>query len=131
MADDTNLDAYDGVEVWTRDASYVFQTWHFKKVGTTSAGTGIFTIHPTVPPAPEGWDKNCIAAVSKGGKVTQKPCNENSLAQRWVVNTAAEHTTIENEKYKDFVLQGHGEDTAVTIEQVDHGEDQLWTFFEK
>jgi hypothetical protein len=44
-SDDTNLDAHEGVEVWTRSSDEQYQTWNLAKVGE-----GIFRMSCTEYP---------------------------------------------------------------------------------
>lgn len=134
---DQNLDALYGsaqkAEVWTRDASAVYQKWRFTKVGQDSDGTIIYIIRPVVPPSPTGYDKNCITAAKTGTAVKQAPCNKSShtLAQHWEVKKAGNSRIIRSLKHEDYVLQAHGKDTAVTLEHIDDDDDQKWSFYEK
>jgi hypothetical protein len=124
--DNTNLDAYDGSAVWTRDPSvYFYQVWDFTQVGTTPEGTGVYTISSTTFPGV------CIQDAGVGAPVVQAPCSPNNLAQRWVVNQAQEHTTIASEKNQDEVLQGNGPDTTVTLSMYTATPNQWWTLYDK
>jgi hypothetical protein len=125
-SDNTNLDAYYGNVVWTRDPSLTYQNWQFTQVGSTPEGTGIYDIA-------SAQFGTCITDVGVGNAVTQTPCNPNNLAQRFVVNTAQEHTTIASLKNRDEVLQGNGIETAVTLSPYagTGAANQWWTLYDK
>jgi len=115
----STLDAYDGNTLWTRQPDLGWQVWQFTRVGETLAGTGICTIAPACPPCPQNFKSLCLTATTMGGAVQLGDYVSGNLAQRWLIDTAAEHTTIVSAKYMDFVMQGNGLDTAVTLTAVD------------
>ncbi|WP_058044303.1 ricin-type beta-trefoil lectin domain protein [Streptomyces roseifaciens] len=123
--DNTNLDAYDGAAVWTRDGSYADQVWTFDRVATQSDGLGVYTIKNT-------RFGSCITATAASGKVQLAKCDPHNLAQRWTVDTAEDQTEILNKKFADTALQANGSDQAVTTEEQGDGpNNQLWTFYDK
>ncbi|GAB2712687.1 ricin-type beta-trefoil lectin domain protein [Kitasatospora kifunensis] len=125
-ADDTNLDAFDGHQVWTRDSSLGYQVWTFNQVSITPEGTGIYTISSTVFPS------TCIQDAGVGAPVTQQPCDNNKLSQRWVVDFGQEQTTIASQKNRNEVLQGNGFDTPVTLAPAVFGApNQTWALYDK
>ncbi|WP_327064727.1 RICIN domain-containing protein [Kitasatospora sp. NBC_01302] len=125
FADDTNLDAYDGNQVWTRDSSLGYQVWLFNQVETTPEGTGVYTISSTTFP------NTCIQDAGTGAPVTQQPCDRNKLSQRWVVDFGQEQTTIASYKNLDEVLQGNGVDTPVTLVPANKAPNQIWSLYDK
>lgn len=123
-SDNTNLDAYHGDVVWTRDSTLSYQNWQFVQVGLTPEGTGIYDISST-------QFGTCITDNGVNNPVVQTSCNPFNLAQRFVVNTAQEHTTIASVKNRDEVLQGNGLDTPVTLSQYAATSNQWWTLYDK
>lgn len=65
FADDGNIDAYDGVEMWTRPPSYGWQSWNVAKVGSYD-GEELFTITMTDPTSPSLKGKNLEATQQQG-----------------------------------------------------------------
>ncbi|MFF7632864.1 RICIN domain-containing protein [Kitasatospora sp. NPDC008050] len=122
---DTNLDAYDGNQVWTRDSSLGYQVWTFNQIGFTPEGTGIYTISSTTFPS------TCIQDAGTDAPVTQQPCDNNKLSQRWVVDFGQEETTIASQKNRNEVLQGNGFDTPVTLARATGTFNQIWTLYDK
>lgn len=100
-----------------------YQIWDLTRVGSTPEGTGIYTIKSRAFP-----DK-CVAAVNKNQAVEQRTCNSGQQSQRWVVDLGEEHTTIASTKFKNFVLQGNGIDTRVTLvgASLNHQPNQTWS----
>ncbi|MET8630909.1 RICIN domain-containing protein [Kitasatospora sp. NPDC004669] len=123
-ADDTNLDAPDGHQVFTRDPHWGSQVWTFNQVSTTPTGIGIYTISSL-------WFGACIQDAGVDSAVTQQPCDPNKLSQRWVVDFGQQATTIASEKNLNDVLQGNGIDTPVTLKQANSAPNQLWTLYNK
>ncbi|MBV6701912.1 RICIN domain-containing protein [Kitasatospora aureofaciens] len=123
-ADNTNLDAYYGQQVWTRDSSMNFQVWTFTQVGTTFTGVGIYTISSTTY-------GTCLQDVGVGSAVKQQTCDGTNLAQRWVVDFGQPATTIASAKNPAEVLQGNGSDTAVTLVPAASTANQVWTLYDK
>ncbi|MFF7021216.1 ricin-type beta-trefoil lectin domain protein [Streptomyces klenkii] len=123
--DNTNLDAYDGAAVRTRDGSFADQVWTFDRVTTQADGLGVYTIKNT-------RFGTCVTATAVSGKVQLTKCDARNLAQRWTVDTAESQTEIINKKFADAALQANGADQAVTTEEQGDGpNNQLWTFYDK
>ncbi|CAM5532836.1 RICIN domain-containing protein [Streptomyces abikoensis] len=123
--DNTNLDAHEGAEVWTRDGSFADQVWTFSRVATQPDGLGVYTIANT-------RFGTCVTATAASGKVQLAKCDANNLAQRWIVDTTQDQTEIINKKFADAALQANGADKAVTTEEQGDGpNNQLWTFYDK
>ncbi|GGX82091.1 RICIN domain-containing protein [Streptomyces hiroshimensis] len=119
-SDDTNLDEYAGVDVWTRDSRHSWQVWDL-----TQLHDGSYTIRG------RHFGK-CLSATSRGQKVTQSPCNSGNLAQRWTLDTTADTTTIESLKFKGDVLQAHGMDQPVYLQAKGTGRAaQQWGLYVK
>ncbi|MEU4999673.1 RICIN domain-containing protein [Streptomyces sp. NPDC021622] len=126
FSDDTNLDAYQGEVVWTRDPDMSFQDWKLQLVKETPSGTGIYTIESTAFPG------KCLEATAKGGPVRLQPRSPEKLSQLWMVGTGIEQTPIENNKFRALVLTAHGPDTEVTLtEKQGEAPNQVWTLYEK
>ncbi|TGB10790.1 hypothetical protein [Streptomyces sp. MZ04] len=126
FSDDTNLDAYDGKTVWTRDPAQTYQIWQLELVGETPAGTGIYTIEST------HFKGQCLEATTRDGSVTLKPRSPDKLSQRWVVDLGEEQTTIESKKFPALLITANGVDQAVTIRESAQGApNQMWTFYSK
>ncbi|ATL30628.1 RICIN domain-containing protein [Streptomyces formicae] len=126
FSDDTDLDAYDGKTVWTRDPGQTYQVWKLELVGETPAGTGIYTIEST------HYSGQCLEATTREGTVTLKPRSPDKLSQRWVIDTGEEQTTIESRKFPALLITANGVDQPVTLtEAVPQAPNQTWTFFEK
>lgn len=98
------------------------QDWTFKQVGATHEGVGIYTISCTQFPT------KCLQDAGLDKPVTQQDCDEGKDSQRWMVDFAQEQTTIANEKHKNYVLQGNGNEKQVTLQQArTDADNQLWT----
>jgi hypothetical protein len=123
-SDNTNLDEFHATQVLTRDSSLGFQAWTFTLVGETPEGTGIYTLQG-------GQYGLCLADAGSRSPVLQDTCDPTSLAQRWIVNLAQEHTTIASAKNLNEVLQANGQDTAVTLNEWDGQPHQMWTLYTK
>ncbi|SDS74670.1 hypothetical protein SAMN05216371_0532 [Streptomyces sp. TLI_053] len=124
VADNLNLDYFHSTEIDTRPAGGSTQEWIFKLVAKTEDGTGIYTIR---------WgDRSCIANNGLDRPVNLKFCQDGDLAQRWIVDTAQDHTTISSQKNPNQVLQGNGENKTVTAGGVfgQPSPSQLWTLYQ-
>ncbi|MET8630787.1 RICIN domain-containing protein [Kitasatospora sp. NPDC004669] len=119
QSDDTNLDEYLGSDVLTRDPSLGYQNWT-----VTPLDDGSVTIKGT------HYGK-CIATNGPGKNVTQKPCSQNDLAQRWFLDLTSDTTVIESAKSPEFVLQANGPDRTVTTEYALAAQNQQWTAYQK
>ncbi|MFE0175162.1 ricin-type beta-trefoil lectin domain protein [Streptomyces sp. NPDC059002] len=128
FSDDTNLDAYQGQGVWTRDPQLGYQEWQLDLVSETPEGTGIYTIKTTVPQ----YEGKCLEATAQGGEVVLRDYNPDKLSQLWVVDLGQEQTAIESRKFRALVLTANGVDTAVTLKEK-QGESpaQTWSFYNK
>ena len=125
FSNNDNLDAYDGVQVWTRDPSLGWQEWTFDQISVTDEGTGIYTISSVTFPG------TCITDNGTNAPVTLQRRDVNNLAQRWVVDLGQEETTIISEKNRDEVLQSNGNDMPVVAAPADGTPKQLWTLYNK
>lgn len=119
VADDSNLDEYDGRQIWTRDPVLSFQDW-----AITRLRDGSYTIRGS------HYGK-CIVASGPGKSVAQKSCNSGDLAQRWSLDPELRQTQIASVKYPEYVLQSHGQDTTVTLEADTSSEHDRWIFYTK
>ncbi|MGW4379135.1 RICIN domain-containing protein [Kitasatospora sp. NPDC004531] len=124
VADNLNLDYLHTPQVETRDPGGQSQEWTFTLVGRTADGEGIYTIR---------WgDRSCLEDLGLDQQVLLRYCEGGSLAQRWIVDTAQDHTTIASQKNPNQVLQGNGEDQRVTTTPVfgEPAPNQLWTLYQ-
>ncbi|MEU4209039.1 RICIN domain-containing protein [Streptomyces sp. NPDC026206] len=125
FSDDTNLDEYYGNDVLTRHPAHNLQVWRLNKVGTTPTGSGIYTIRGS-------YYGKCLTAKGLSQRIVQQPCNSQSLSQRWILDTALDQTTVASQKYPDEVIQAHGQDRPVTLENKGRNRAaQEWTLYTK
>jgi hypothetical protein len=124
LADDTNLDTPDSTQVWTRDPSLTYQVWVFTQVVGGADGSSVYTIQSTT-------FGNCIQDMGPNAPVQQAACSPDNLAQRWEVNFAQNSTLIASEKHRNYVLQGNGLDTPVTLSPVTFAANQTWIPYQK
>ncbi|MFJ6772036.1 ricin-type beta-trefoil lectin domain protein [Kitasatospora sp. NPDC091257] len=118
-SDGTNLDEYEGGEVWTRDARLTFQDW---VIGQLDDGS--FRIKGT------HYDR-CVTDNGVGNPVTLKGCNANDPAQRWIFDIGSERTVVESVKDRRTGLQANGLNQPVTLEPLDDNPAQEWTPYQK
>ncbi|HEX5405203.1 MAG TPA: hypothetical protein VFX16_23225 [Pseudonocardiaceae bacterium] len=129
--DDGNIDAYNGVVMWTRPPSLGWQSWNVTKIGTFD-GEDVFTITMTDPTAPNLKGKN-LEATQPQGTLTLADAEPNKLAQRWLLRFQDDQTVILSIKFRDLALTATGIDNPIILDRVNTGgsDAQMWMPYNK
>lgn len=124
VSDNTNLDAYAGNAVLTRNPQLGYQNWEFWLVGRMPNGNPVYVIRGT-------QFATCLQDAGVGNAVVQRSCNTNNVAQRWIVDPASGYTTVESFQNPAAVLQGNGLDQQVTLAYYTGAANQWWMPYNK